>query len=173
MDHNYFIRDKDGIPSPSLVVFLDLVKKNINRAIEIVDGDVSKLRPHTKTHKTTEIIKLQLGAGITKHKCATLREARMLARAGISDIVIAYQIIEPNIKRLVKLIQDFPEADFKVIVAHPSVVDQLSSATNRNSLQLKVTIDLNVGMHRTGIEIGNSAVELYAKIDQSKSLLAW
>ena len=173
MDHNYFIRDKDGIPSPSLVVFLDLVKKNINRAIEIVDGDVSKLRPHTKTHKTTEIIKLQLGAGITKHKCATLREARMLARAGISDIVIAYQIIEPNIKRLVKLIQDFPEADFKVIVDHPSVVDQLSSATNHNSLQLKVMIDLNVGMHRTGIEIGNAAVELYAKIDQSKSLHAW
>ena len=68
MDHNYFIRDKDGIPSPSLVVFLDLVKKNINRAIEIVDGDDSKLRPHTKTHKTAEIIKLQLGSYLPELK---------------------------------------------------------------------------------------------------------
>ena len=173
MDHNYFIRDKNGIPSPSLVVFLELVKKNLNRAIEIVDGDVSRLRPHTKTHKTAEIIKLQLDAGITKHKCATLREARMLAEVGVSDIVIAYQIIEPNIERLVKLIQNFPEANFKVIVDHPSVVDQLSSAIDQYSLQLKVMIDLNVGMHRTGIEIGNAAAELYAKIDQSKGLHAW
>jgi len=173
LDQTYFIRDKDEIPSPSLVVFLDLVKKNIDRAIEIVSGDVSKLRPHTKTHKTAEIIQLQLDAGIAKHKCATLREARMLAEVGVSDIVIAYQIIEPNIERLVKLMQNFPEANFKVIVDHPTVVDQLSSAIDQNSLQLKVMIDLNVGMHRTGIEVGNAAVELYAKIDQSKGLHAW
>ena len=167
LDQNYFIRDKSRIPSPSLIVFLNLVKENINRAIAVVNGDTSKLRPHTKTHKTAEIIKLQLDAGITKHKCATLREARMLAEVGISDIVIAYQIIGPNIEHLVKLIQDFPEVDFKVIVDHPLAVDQLSSATKQNSLQLKVMIDLNVGMHRTGIEIGDAAVELYTKIDQS------
>ncbi|MBB15089.1 hypothetical protein CMK22_07435 [Candidatus Poribacteria bacterium] len=173
LDQNYFIRDKSRIPSPSLIVFLNLVKENINRAIAVVNGDTSKLRPHTKTHKTAEIIKLQLDAGITKHKCATLREARMLAEVGISDIVIAYQIIGPNIENLVKLIQDFPEVDFKVIADHPSAVDQLSLATTQNSLQLKVMIDLNVGMHRTGIEIGDAAVELYTKIDQSKSLHAW
>ena len=82
MDKKYRIQNVETIPSPSLVVYLTQVQQNIERAIAIVDGDVSRLRPHAKTHKTAEIIAMERDAGILKHKCATLREAEMLAQNG-------------------------------------------------------------------------------------------
>ena len=80
MDKKYRIQNVETIPSPSLVVYLAQVQYNIAHAIATVGGDVSKLRPHAKTHKTAEIIAMERDAGILKHKCATLREAEMLAQ---------------------------------------------------------------------------------------------
>ena len=115
MNKRYLIQNVEQIPSPSLIVYLDMVKYNIDRAIEMVNGQTDKLRPHVKTHKTPQITNLQLEAGISKHKCATLKEAQMLAGTGANDILIAYQMIGPNITRLIDMIDKFPTVDFQVI----------------------------------------------------------
>ena len=173
MDRKYLIRDASQIPSPSLVVYSEIVQQNIQRMIAIADGDVSTLRPHVKTHKTAEIIELQQEAGITKHKCATLREAKMIAQTGATDILIAYQMVGPNIDRLVSLKRSFPDADFKVIVDHPDAVVWLSQAMAKNSMTIKTMLDLDAGMHRTGIAPGEPAVNLYTQIDQADGLVPW
>jgi D-serine deaminase-like pyridoxal phosphate-dependent protein len=173
MDRKYFIRDVGGIPSPCLVVYLDLVQQNIDRAIALVDGNASKLRPHAKTHKTKEVVALVQNAGIKKHKCATLREAEMLAEAGATDILIAYQMVGPNIDRLVRLKKRFPEVDFKAIVDHPAAVDALALAIGGNRMQIKTMLDLNVGMNRTGITVSAAAVDLYTRIDRAEGLIPW
>ena len=173
MDKRYRIQNVETIPSPSLVVYLAQVQQNIERAIAIVDGDVSKLRPHAKTHKTAEIIAMERDAGILKHKCATLREAEMLAQNGIEDVLIAYQMVGPNVNRFVLLQHQYPNADFKVIVDHPEAVEALSSAAAKYGLTVKVMLDLDVGMHRTGIPVGNDAVDLYAQIEALDGLQPW
>ncbi len=170
MDKKYRIQNVDSIPSPALVVYLAHVKQNIERAIRVVDGDVAKLRPHVKTHKTTEIVAMEREAGIVKHKCSTLREAEMLAEAGIKDILIAYQILGPNINRLISLLRKFPEGEFKVLVDHFDAVKALSTAMNGHELNIKVMLDLDVGMHRTGIPVGDAAVEMYLRIEDSPRL---
>ncbi len=173
MDQKYHIQNSDKIPSPALVVYLELVRQNIERAIAMVGGDVSKLRPHAKTHKTAQIIEMEREAGILKHKCATLREAEMLAKVGIEDILIAYQMVGPNIFRFVSLQQKYPNADFKVIVDHPDAVTALAETTIDQGLKVKVMLDLDVGMHRTGVPVGKAAVEIYESIDQSDGLQVW
>ena len=173
MDKKYRIQNVEAIPSPSLVVYLAQVQQNIERAIAVVDGDVAKLRPHAKTHKTAEIIAMERDAGILKHKCATLREAEMLAQNGITDILIAYQMVGPNINRFVSLQQRYPDADFKVIVDHSAAVTELSAAAARTGLRVKVMLDLDVGMHRTGIPVGDTAVDIYTQIEASDGLQAW
>ena len=40
------------IESPGLIVFPEIVRSNIKMAIDMVGGDVARLRPHIKTHKT-------------------------------------------------------------------------------------------------------------------------
>jgi D-serine deaminase-like pyridoxal phosphate-dependent protein len=170
MDRTYLIRDTSKIPTPSLVVYLEYVKKNIERMIALADGDVSQVRPHVKTHKTAQVVTMQREAGITKYKCATLCEAKMLAQVGITDILIAYQMIGPNIDRLVELKRAFPDPDFKVIVDHPNAVKGLSSAMAANGMEIQTMLDLDVGMARTGIPVGDAAIELYAQIDRAKGL---
>ena len=76
----YSIKDIDTLDSPCLVVYPERVKKNIATLVESI-GDVDRLRPHIKTHKSYEVSKLMLDAGITKFKCATIAEAEMLASA--------------------------------------------------------------------------------------------
>lgn len=173
MDQKYLIKNVDEIPSPALVVYHDLVEKNIERAIEMVNGDVSKLRPHAKTHKTAEIIELERDAGILKHKCATLREAEMLAKNGIVDIVIAYQMVGPNINKFLSLQQQYHAVDFKVIVDHIDAVTQLSDESKKLGLNVKVMLDLDVGMRRTGVPAGDEAVKIYETINQSDGLQPW
>jgi D-threonine aldolase len=92
--------DEDELLTPSLVFYPDLIRRNIAAVIEAVGGRPSRLRPHVKTHKTAEIVKLQLAAGVTKHKCATIAEAEMLASVGTPDVLIAYPLVGPNCQRL-------------------------------------------------------------------------
>ena len=173
MDKKYRVQNVETIPSPSLVVYLPQVQYNIEHAIATVGGDVSKLRPHAKTHKTAEIIAMERDAGILKHKCATLREAEMLAQNGIEDILIAYQMVGPNVSRFASLQVKYPDADFKVVVDHQEAVTALSSAVAKYGLSVKVMLDLDVGMNRTGIPVSDAAVDVYAQIEAADGLQPW
>jgi len=75
------VENLNEIPSPSLLIFPDRIEANIKKMIEIA-GNADQLRPHVKTHKMPEIVKLQLKHGINKFKCATLSETEMVARCG-------------------------------------------------------------------------------------------
>ena len=59
--------------SPSLLVFADRVRINIDR-MNATAGSVQRLRPHCKTHKMAEVVRLLLEKGILKHKAATIAE---------------------------------------------------------------------------------------------------
>ena len=102
MNPIYAIADTSGIFSPALLFYKDIIQQNVRKAVEMV-GDPKRLRPHVKTHKTREIVKMALAAGITKHKCATLAEAEMLAGCGVPDVLLAYNLVGPNCGRMVRL----------------------------------------------------------------------
>ena len=106
----------ESVESPGLLVDADRVAGNIAAMIDIVGTqNVGRLRPHVKTHKMSEVVRLQLEAGITKFKAATITEAAMIAQSGGRDVLIAYQMVGPNIGRLGTLIRQFPAASFAII----------------------------------------------------------
>ena len=162
----YLINDASEIYTPGLVIFRELLEHNLAEMVRVAGGP-ERLCPHCKTHKTREIIEMQTNLGVTRHKCATIAEAEMLADVGVENVLLAYQMVGPNISRLVQLIDKFPRTRFACLVDHPTAVMQLSNAmtsggdSNRN---LDVLLDLNTGMNRTGIQIGQNAIELYEMI---------
>jgi D-serine deaminase-like pyridoxal phosphate-dependent protein len=160
MNPTYVIRDTSTVFTPALLFYKDLIRRNIARSIEIA-GSTARLRPHVKTHKTREIARMELDAGITKHKCATLAEAEMLASCGVPDVLLAYNLVGPNCGRMAKLVQAYPQTRFSVIADHPAAVQALSDAMTAAGQQVDVLIDLDVGQHRTGIPAGDEAVALY------------
>ena len=97
--------------SPSLLVYPDRIESNIRKMV-MMAGDVSRLRPHVKTHKMPEIIRMQMNHGIYKFKCATISEAEMVAGCGATDILLAMQPVGPNIERFFRLKQAFQKCQF-------------------------------------------------------------
>src|ERR1044071_4303000 len=161
MDSPWFkLANEAEIPSPALLVYVDRAEENIRRMIAMAGGP-ERLRPHVKTHKMPALIDRQLRAGIRKFKCATIAEAEMTARAGAPDVLLAMQPVGPNIERLIKLIQTFPNTKFSTLVDTPRIANQLSAAAIIARTQVDVFIDLDTGMHRCGISPGAEAIDLY------------
>jgi D-serine deaminase-like pyridoxal phosphate-dependent protein len=160
MNPLYALSDAATVFSPSLVFFPELIQRNIGRVLEMA-GSAARLRPHVKTHKTREIARLLLDAGVTKHKCATIAEAEMLAAINTPDVLIAYHLVGPNLGRLVQLIRKFPATTFSTLIDHPDATRALSAAVAAAGVKVGVILDLDVGQHRTGIPVGEGALALY------------
>jgi D-serine deaminase-like pyridoxal phosphate-dependent protein len=170
----YQLDNEKEVPSPGLLIYKDRVLENIRRMLAIIGGDVSRLRPHIKTHKLSEIVTLHMEQGITRFKCATIAEAEMLASAGAADILLAYQLVGPNLDRLIVLMQKAPHAAISVIVDNAQSIREASDAVGAASpkLALDTFLDLDSGMHRTGVLPGRHAAELYQLIARSPGLRA-
>ncbi len=159
----------DEIPSPALIVRWEAVEENLRRMIERV-GSPARLRPHLKTHKLPQIIARLAELGVTKAKTATIAEAEMAATAGARDVLLAFPAIGPTVPRLVELVRAFPAVQFSALVDDPAALDALGAAFQRAGLELPVFVDLDVGMHRTGIAPDDAAAALYARLERTPGL---
>ena len=153
------VHNADEIPTPSLLIYPDRISENLDRMVDWTN-DPSLLRPHVKTHKLAEIIKMKLAKGITKFKAATIAECEMVAAAGGKDILLSMQLVGQNLHRFLKLIETFPDTNFSSIVDDLNHLNWQMEQWGSNHRKLSLFIDLNVGMNRTGIAIGESALEL-------------
>ena len=171
MQTQYQVRDGSRIPSPALVIFRPLVLANLRRLVAIA-GDVERLRPHCKTHKMPAVTELQRELGIAKGKCATIAEAEMLAKAGLTDIVLAYNIVGPNIERVVRFCRQFPDVRFGVTADDPRPLVELATALDAAECEVDVLLDIDTGQGRTGLPVGPAAAELYQQIDRLRGVRA-
>jgi D-serine deaminase-like pyridoxal phosphate-dependent protein len=160
---NWFLLDKaDDFESPALIFYEDRINGNITMLKSMI-GDLNRLRPHVKTHKSSNVSRLMLEAGIKKFKCATIAEAEMLARVEAPDVLLAYQPVGPNIQRLLALQKQFSGTKFSCLVDNLQTATELAAAFHQQGAEIGVYIDLNVGMNRTGID-PQYAFELYRAI---------
>lgn len=163
--------------SPSLVIVTEALERNLQQMIAIA-GSTARLRPHCKTHKMAEVTKRELALGITKHKCATFAEAEMLADAGAKDIFLAYNLVGPNIQRAVRFRAKYPDVAFAVTADDAAMIDALSAALQEPrgwdpASKLGVVLDIDTGLHRTGVSDPAQAAALYERIRHSAGLEPW
>jgi len=165
----YQIKNIDSVDTPAMLVYPERIKANIQAAIDLV-GDPVRLRPHVKTHKSTEVVQMMLQMGISQFKCATIAEAEMLAMAGAGDILLAYQPIGPKAQRLMELVWNYPNVTFSCLVDHLDAATYLAELSKSNQTILSIYLDLNVGTDRTGIAPGEEAEALYEEIHALEGL---
>jgi D-serine deaminase-like pyridoxal phosphate-dependent protein len=159
------------VNTPAILIYPDRIEANIRKMIEIA-GLPERIRPHVKTHKMPEIVKLQLHHGIRKFKCATIAEAEMTASAGAIDILLAMQPVGPALARFFNLRSEYRDVNFSCITDNEHDIDRISLMSASTGRETHVWLDLNVGMNRTGIIPGEEAVSLYKKIMSSPMLVA-
>ena len=166
----YQVENINDIDSPALVVYRDRVAENIRIAIEMT-GDLDRLRPHVKTHKTKEVAAMMIQAGINKFKCATIAEAEMLGMAGAADVLLAYQLLGPKQIRFIELIKKYPGTKYSCLIDNLDAAKGLAALAADSDLEIAVYLDLNVGMNRTGISPGRGAIDLYLQCAELKGIL--
>lgn len=151
----YLNSDLIGVPggrgkmaTPALVVDLDVLERNIAAMAAHAKKAGIALRPHAKTHKCAAIAKLQIAAGALGVCCAKLGEAEALAAAGIKSILITSPVVtERGIARLMALNARIP--DLMAVCDNLDVAKRLAEAATAKPL--KVMVDIDPGMSRTGI----------------------
>ena len=156
----YRLHHPEMLDSPALMVYPSRVTENIRNMVRIA-GDPARLRPHIKTHKTAEGIRMMMEAGIRKFKCATITEAELLGRTGVPCALLAYQPHGPKLLRYVHVIKSYPGTRFSCLVDNKASAEAMSRVFADAGLRVPVYIDLNVGMNRTGIIPGPAVIDLY------------
>lgn len=160
----YRVENAEEIASPALLIWPERVAQNIQQMLDQVGGRTSRLRPHVKTHKMGEVVKMQIEAGIDRYKCATIAEAEMAAAAGASDVLLAYQPVGPNIGRMLALTERYPGCSFAAVVDDPRILGEISATFAGAGRSLRLFPDIDCGMGRTGIAPGDAALALCREI---------
>ena len=109
------------LDTPCAVVDLDVMESNLRRCQAYLDRHGLRLRPHIKTHKIPEFAHIQIRLGAKGVNCQKLGEAEVMADAGITDILLTYNLIsQTKLDRLVSLAH---RADIKVVADSPETIE--------------------------------------------------
>jgi len=141
------------ILTPALLVDLGAARRNIEAVLRLTAGP-ARWRPHVKTAKIPEVLALYARAGIRRFKCATAREADVLAgvleaeSTPSGDILLAHHLHGRGVDRLSELAARWPGASFSTLAES---VDQVAALPP----DLGVFVDVDLGMGRTGIDVGS------------------
>lgn len=148
-----------GFGTPVAVIDLDIVERNIQRLQRMCDDAGLANRPHIKTHKSSKIAKMQIDAGAQGITCQKLGEAEVMAKAGITDIVIATNLLGASRSgRLTQYLMDYTSP--KVCADNPVTLAAYAKAANDAGKVLDVMVECDTGNKRAGVETPDEALAL-------------
>jgi D-serine deaminase-like pyridoxal phosphate-dependent protein len=150
----------DGLDTPRVVVDLARVDANIARLQDEMDGRGIALRPHAKTHKSVAIARMQLDAGARGVTVGTLGEAEVFSGAGIDDVFLAYPIWAEGPKAVRLRALHEASAGFRVGLDSVGGADRLAAAVAGTARPLTVVVEIDPGLHRTGLATTDAVVEV-------------
>jgi D-serine deaminase-like pyridoxal phosphate-dependent protein len=160
---------KDILPTPCMVVDLDMFNANVKHMADTAKANGINLRPHVKIHKSVDVAKHQIAQGAVGLTCATIAEAELFSGAGIKGVLWTKQPVGiNNIQRAVALSKKDPT--FMFVTDDAKVVDWLEEAAAAHNAKLRIAVSVFAGMARQGIEGGQPALELAQKVSSSKRM---
>jgi D-serine deaminase-like pyridoxal phosphate-dependent protein len=157
--------------TPVLVVDLDALDRNIAIMSAFAAGKGLKLRPHAKTHKSVDIARRQLAAGAVGLCCAKIGEAEALADGGITGLHITSPVVPAAaVERLAQL--NLRSGGLMTVVDNPDNARAIAREVEAaGDAKLSVIIDVDPGIHRTGVASAETAVELFETIRSLPALV--
>lgn len=120
------------------------------------------LRPHTKTHKSPAIARMQVEAGASGITVAKLGEAEVMVEAGLGDVLIAYPLWgETKLARLRALME---RANVRVSLDSVEVAEGIGRVGRELGRNVPVLVEVDTGLHRLGRAPGAPTVELASAV---------
>lgn len=153
-----FANAVDKVPAtPALVVDLPTVQRNVQNLADYAREHRLNVRPHTKTHKSRLMSRLQIEAGACGLTVAKVGEAEVLAETA-NDFLLAYPGIDPaRTSRIARLAS---EKTFRVAVDSEIGIQALADAARSAGTTIGILVDVDAGFHRTGAQSPQAALQL-------------
>ena len=150
------------LDTPALVCDMDVMERNItSMAAHCREIDIP-LRVHAKSHKIPEIAHQQVAAGAIGICCQKLGEAEVMAAAGISDILVPYNIVgTTKVDRLMRLAR---RIRMTVAVDSFETAQGIAEGTKRYGGIVRVLVEMDTGSHRCGVQSPEAALALAQQI---------
>jgi D-serine deaminase-like pyridoxal phosphate-dependent protein len=155
------VLSKNQIPTPALLLDLDLLEMNLARMAQAAQRSGKKIRPHAKAHKCVEIARRQIAHGACGISVATVAEAELMSKNNIPGILLTSPIADPAKSSRIAA------TGAMAVVDHIKQVDWYASAAVQ---PIDLLIDLDVGDHRTGASSPEQALEIARAIAASPKL---
>lgn len=157
------------LETPALILEKGNFEKNLSLMKELLKGTDMKLRPHYKSHKCPAIARRQMKEGASGITCAKLSEAVDLADGGITNILIANQIVQPSkLKRAAKLAGS---CYLTVCVDNLENINALSEAAKAEGTYIHCMVEYEAGMKRCGVDTYEEAYRLAKQIEDAPNLI--
>lgn len=154
------------IETPAVLLDLDAVRRNIAQMADRAREMPVAVRPHFKAHRCIELARLQIEAGAVGLTVATAVEALALVDAGLDQVLIANEIVQP--RQLEQLAQAASRAPICLLVDDPSNLRKIAEASRAAGSEIGVMVDVDIGMERCGVvrrEDARGLAQLACKLD--------
>lgn len=157
-----------NIDTPAVLIDIDRVEANLQRFQAYADRHGLAVRPHIKTHKLPRFALRQVELGAVGITCQKLGEAEIMADAGLSDILIPYNIV--GAAKLARLLALHGRTTLRVTADSAATVAGLARTFAQSAKPLEVLVECDTGMGRCGVQTPEEALELAKLIDAARGL---
>ncbi|MDC6127528.1 alanine racemase, partial [Burkholderia gladioli] len=155
----------DTLPTPSALIDVPRMQRNIERMQQRLDALGVRFRPHVKTTKCEPVVRAQLAAGARGITVSTLKEAEQFFAQGIDDIVYAVGMVPGKLPQALALIRR--GCDLKLVADSLVSAKAIAAFGREQGLSFEVWVEIDVDGHRSGlapaderlIEVGRVLVE--------------
>jgi len=147
----------DDLETPTPVVDLDVLERNLDRMAEYTGRHGLGLRPHIKTHKSPRVSAEQLKRGAVGLTCATTHEAEVMSEL-TDDVLVAYPPV--GAARLARLMALPPAVRLMVALDSAEAIEGLAAAARAAGRAVRVLIECDLGMHRVGVTSIDEGIRL-------------
>lgn len=137
------------LETPALLIDIDIMERNLQRAAEYTKAHNLRLRPHTKTHKIPALARRQLELGAAGLAVAKVSEAEVMLHADPPNILVAYPVIgRAKLNRLMAVAR---RTAVTVSLDSVAAAQQLSEAASAAGVDIGVLAEVDVGLGRIGV----------------------
>jgi D-serine deaminase-like pyridoxal phosphate-dependent protein len=146
------------LDTPALLIDLDIFERNLRRVADYAKANDLRLRPHTKTHKSPAVGKLQLASGAVGLTVAKVGEAEVMLESGTPELLVAYPIVGRS--KLERLTEVAKKTRVTVALDNSFTARQLSEAARQAQVSFGVLAEVDVGLGRVGVNPGEELLQL-------------
>ena len=158
----------EDVDTPALIIDLDAFERNLDCMSKYVAESQARLRPHSKTHKSPIIARMQIERGAVGICCQKVSEAEVMVQGGIKSVLVSNEVV--GRKKLERLAALARSADVAFCIDSGENAREAAAVADDMDVKLDALVEIDVGAGRCGVTPGYPAMKLAAQIAETPSL---